>query len=190
MSGDDPYTYPHSTVLRNKLGVIDAAELDQTERRLVAQRAAEGIPAGPFDLDHLKAIHQHLFQDVYEWAGEIRTVELNKDGQQFQFRRFIETGMTDVHRRLSDAKFLKGLDRAGFANEAARIMGDVNYVHPFREGNGRAQLFYLEQLAEQAGHPLDLARLDPARWMEASRRSHEGDYAGMAEEIGRACEGR
>ena len=189
MSGD-PYTYSGTDVLKNKLGIHDKDELDRMERRLVAQRAREGIPSGRFDLDHLKAIHRHLFQDVYEWAGEIRTVELNKDGQQFQFRRFIETGMADVHRRLSDAKFLKGLDRAGFANEAARIMGDVNYVHPFREGNGRAQLFYLEQLAEQAGHPLDLARLDPARWMEASRRSHEGDYAGMAEEIGRACEGR
>ncbi len=189
MSGDDPYTYPHSIVLRNKLGIMDAAELDDVERGLVAQRAAEGIPTSHFDLDHLRAIHRHLFQDVYEWAGEIRTVELNKDGQQFQFRRFIETGMADVHRRLSDTKFLKDLDRASFANEAARIMGDVNYVHPFREGNGRTQLFYLEQLAEQAGHPLDLARLDPARWMEASRRSHEGDYAAMAEEIGRACEG-
>lgn len=189
MSGGDPYTYPHSIVLRNKLGIMDAAELDDVERGLVAQRAAEGIPTGRFDLDHLRAIHRHLFQDVYEWAGEVRTVELNKDGQQFQFRRFIETGMADVHKRLSDAKFLKDLDRASFANEAARIMGDVNYVHPFREGNGRTQLFYVEQLAEQAGHPLDLARLDPARWMEASRRSHEGDYAAMAEEIDRACEG-
>jgi cell filamentation protein len=51
-------------------------------------------------------------------------------------------------------------------------MGDVNYVHPFREGNGRAQLFYLERLAEHAGHPLDLARLNPRRWIEASRASH------------------
>lgn len=190
MSGSDPYTYPHSTVLRNKFGIMDAAEFDQAERRLVAQRAAEGIPTGSFDLHHLKAIHRHLFQDVYEWAGEIRSVELNKGGQQFQFRRFIETGMADVHKRLSDAKFFRGLDRADFACEAARIMGDVNYVHPFREGNGRAQLFYLEQLAEQAGHALDLARLDPARWMEASRSSHGGDYAALEEEIARACEGR
>jgi cell filamentation protein len=120
----DPYTYSGTDVLKNKLGIHDKDELDRMERRLVAQRAREGIPSGRFDLDHLKAIHRHLFQDVYEWAGEIRTVELNKDGQQFQFRRFIETGMADVHKRLSDAKFLKGLDRAVFASEAARIMGD------------------------------------------------------------------
>lgn len=120
---------------------------------------------------------------------EIRTAEIAKGGQQFQFRRFIETGMADIHKRLSDAKFLKGLSRVGFAHAAARIMGDVNYVHPFREGNGRAQLHYLEQLAEQAGHPLDLACLDPARWMEASRQSHAGDYTPLAEEIARACDG-
>lgn len=48
-------------------------------------------------------------------------------------------------------------------------MGDVNYVHPFREGNGRTQLYFLEQLAEQAGHPIDLRRLDPQRWIAASR---------------------
>ena len=187
MSGD-PYTYPHSPVLRNKLGIIDAAELDRAERRLAAQRIVEGIPTGDFDLNHLKAIHQHLFQDVYDWAGEIRFVELNKSGQQFQFCRFIETGMADVRQRLSGAKFLRGRGRVEFSDAAARIMGDVNYVHPFREGNGRAQLFYLGQLAEQAGHPLDLTRIVPARWTEASRRSHEGDYAAMAEDIGRACE--
>ncbi|MBI3759460.1 MAG: Fic family protein, partial [Deltaproteobacteria bacterium] len=140
------------------------------------------------DLNHLRAIHRHLFQDVYEWAGEVRTVELNKGGQQFQFRRYIETGKADVHKRLADANFLKGLSRADFAGQAARIAGDVNYVHPFREGNGRTQLFYLEQLAGQASHPLDLARIAPERWIEASRLSHKGDYAAMSQEIGRACE--
>ena len=62
-------------------------------------------------------------------------------------------------------------------------MGDVNYVHPFREGNGRTQLQYLEQLAEQAGHPLDLTRLNPQAWIDASRAAHEGDYAPMAHAI-------
>lgn len=64
-------------------------------------------------------------------------------------------------------------------------MGDVNYVHPFREGNGRAQLFYLEQLAEQAGHRLDLSQIDPDRWIAASQAAHGGDYKPMGDEIGR-----
>jgi cell filamentation protein len=186
VSEADPYTYPGSTVLRNRLGLTGAARLDRLERRLVTQRAAEGIPAGAFDLAHLRAIHRHLFQDVYDWVGELRTVEIAKGDHQFQFRRFIETGMQDVHRRLARAAFLRGLNRVDFATAAGRIMGDVNYVHPFREGNGRTQLFYLAQLAAQAGHPLDLTRLDPQGWIAASHATHDGDYAPMAAEVRRA----
>jgi cell filamentation protein len=183
---DDPYVYPGASVLRNKLGITNEAQLEYHEREFAAARAAQGIPTGTFDLTHLRAIHRHLFQDIYEWAGEIRTVEISKGGSQFQFRRSIETGMADVHRRLKAANFLKGLTKVQFAEAAGKIIGDVNYVHPFREGNGRAQLYYLEQLAEQAGHPIDLGRLDPRRWIAASRAAHTADYRLMAEEIGRA----
>jgi cell filamentation protein len=190
VTGDDPYLYSGSVVLRNKLGIDDADRLDIVERALVVQRAAEGIPAGVFDLAHLRAIHRHLFQDIFDWAGELRTVEIAKDGHQFQFRQFIETGMSDVHRRLEKADFLKGLSAAEFARAAAVIMGDVNYVHPFREGNGRTQLFYFEQLAAQAGHSLDLGRIEAAGWITASRAAHGGDYKPMEDEIGRALSRR
>jgi len=139
VTGDDPYLYSGSVVLRNKLGISGADRLDIVERALVVQRAAEGIPAGVFDLTHLRAIH----------------------------------------RRLEKANFLKGLSAAKFAKEAAIIMGDVNYVHPFREGNGRTQLFYLEKLAAHAGHSLDLSRIEPAGWITASRAAHGGDYKPM-----------
>lgn len=183
---EDPYTYPGTSVLRNRPGITDAARLDYFEREVVTQRATDRIPKGNFDLAHLRAIHRHLFQDVYEWAGKIRTVEIAKGGHQFQFRRFIETGMADVHRRLKATNFLRGLDRTAFAAAAGQIMGDVNYVHPFREGNGRAQLYYLEQLTEQAGHHLDLGELDPDRWIAASQAAHNGDYKPLGAEIERA----
>jgi cell filamentation protein len=182
----NPYIYPGSTVLRNKLGITDASELDYVERALVAQRAAEGIPTGRFDLAHLQAIHGHLFQDVYDWAGQLRTVEISKGGHQFQFRQFIETGMADVHGRLDKARFLKNLGRDEFAKSAGVIIGDINYVHPFREGNGRTQLFYLEQLAENAGHTIDLGRIEPKRWIEASKAAHQGDYTLIGEALGRS----
>lgn len=183
----DPYVHPGTSVLRNKLGIDDPRRLDEMERLLVAQRAREGIPEGDFDLAHLRAIHRHLFQDIYSWAGEIRTVEIAKDEQQFQFRRYVETGMADVHRRLVARQFLRSLALSEFAESAAQIIGDVNYVHPFREGNGRAQLFYLAQLAKHAGHPMELARLDAKVWIEASRRSHASDYGALAEAIRKAC---
>lgn len=186
MSGQDPYLYPDRAVLRNKLGIFDTARLERVERQLVTQRIAEGVPPGDFDLAHLQAIHRHLFQDVYDWAGQVRTVEIAKDGHQFQFRRFIETGMADVHRRLRDADFLRGRHRRAFATAASAIIGDLNYVHPFRDGNGRTQLQYLERLAWQAKHPLALERLSPHGWLAASRAAHHGDYRLMAEEIARA----
>ena len=177
---DDPYAYPGSIVLRNKLSIRNADELDRVERRLATQRAREGIPTGNFDLKHLKAIHRHLFQDIYDWAGQLRTVEISKDGSQFQFQRYIETGMADVHRRLVQRNFLKGLDAAAFAHGAGEIMGDVNYVHPFREGNGRTQMLYLSQLASQAGHKIDIERIrNLQNWIEVSRAAHRGDYAPM-----------
>ena len=62
-------------------------------------------------------------------------------------------------------------------------MGDLNYIHPFREGNGRTQLQYLKQFAEQSGHRIDLKRIDPAAWLNASKASHAADYSLMAEVI-------
>jgi len=185
VTSGDPYLYPGTAILRNKLGIIDAARLDMAERCLVVERITEGVPNGRFDLAHLRTIHRHLFQDLYDWAGELRTVEIAKGGNQFQFRRFIETGMADINRRLEKARFLRGLSPAAFAEAAGTILGDVNYVHPFREGNGRTQLFYLEQLAAKAGHPIDLRRIDPKRWNEASWTAHGGDYTPMGEEIRR-----
>jgi cell filamentation protein len=144
----DPYLYPGTFVLRNRLGITDPVFLEKQERALVVLRSRRGVPRGDFDLAHLRAIHRHLFQDIYDWAGELRTVEISKGDQQFQFRQFIPTGKADVHRRLVRSRFLRGLPAAGFAGQAAVIVGDINYIHPFREGNGRTQLQYLKQLAK------------------------------------------
>lgn len=185
MSGD-PYVYPGTSVLRNKLGLTDAPTLDYHEREITTARARTGVPTGAFDLKHLQAIHGHLFQDVYDWAGKIRTVEISKGGSQFQFRQYIETGMADVHRRIVGAGYFKGTSPQAFAAEAGKIMGDVNYVHPFRDGNGRTQLLYLQQLASRAGHRLDLRRLERDSWMAASRSAHDADYRPMAAAIGQS----
>jgi cell filamentation protein len=91
--------------------------------------------------------------------------------------------MADVHRRLAAGNFLKGLSADEFARRSAVIIGDVNYIHPFREGNGRTQLQYLKLLALQAGHALELLRIDPASWIEASRMSHDTKYDSMAAAI-------
>ena len=177
---DTDYCYPPDyIVLKNKLNLTDAAELDYFEREFVVQRIAEGLPSGRFDLAHLRAIHRHLFQDVYDWAGDIRTVEISKGGHQFQFRHYIETGMADVHRRINAHNLLRDLSANDFADLAGEIIGDLNYVHPFREGNGRTQAIYLEQLAGQAGHALDLKAVQKEAWINASRDAHHSRYDAM-----------
>lgn len=174
---DTDYCYPPDyAVLKNRLGLRDSKALDRAERRLVYLRQAEDIPTGDFDLAHLRAIHRHLFQDVFDWAGQIRTVEISKGGSQFQFMRYIETGMADVHRRIKTHDYLRNLDPDEFADLAAEILGDINYVHPFREGNGRTQVLFIKQLAERAGHDLDLTKIRPDAWMHASREAHQANY--------------
>jgi cell filamentation protein len=180
---DDPYVYPGTSVLRNKFGIRDAAELDEVERLWTRQRAFEGVPKGDFDLPHLQAIHAHLFQDVYRWAGEIRTIEISKGGNLFMFCQFVENGMADVHRRVIAANYLKDKPLDIFADDLAHIIGDVNYVHPFREGNGRTQMLYLQQLCGVAAHALDLRCIDREGWLEGSRRAHEPDYGPLSKTL-------
>jgi cell filamentation protein len=183
---NDPYVYPGTTTLRNRLGLTDPADLDRIERLYVTDRTTRGIPRGSFDLSRLRAIHHHRFQDVYDWAGELRTVEISKGDQQFQFRKYILTGMADVHGRLVRSHFLKGLSSAQFAEQASVVIGDINSIHPFRQGNGRTQLQYLKQLAVSAGHSLNLVHIPASRWIEASISSHSADYRPMAAAIAAA----
>lgn len=173
------YKYPGSEVFRNKLNVRDGAVLDKAERRLVAIRIRQGTPAGDFELAHLKAIHRHLFQDLYEWAGELRQVDIAKGGHWFMPKDRLESGMADIHRRVLLQAKLAGLSGDEFATQAGIIIGDLNHLHPFREGNGRTQTQYLKQLAAQAGHLLDLRRMRRDEWMDASRQAHQGSYEGM-----------
>ena len=183
----DPYVYPGTIVLINKFGIRDRDELEFRERAKTSVRAEIGIPTGNFDLAHLCAIHKHLFQDVYEWAGEVRTLEINKGGHQFIFRQFIDKGMADVHRRILAADYFRGLKLEEFAAKVGPIIGDVNHVHPFREGNGRTQMQYLKQLSAKAGHELDLNFIDrnSDRWIAASIDAHHCHYTAMSREIER-----
>ncbi|MEM6275374.1 MAG: Fic family protein [Pseudomonadota bacterium] len=183
MKPDPVYCYPPDfTVLRNRLDIRDAGELRRQERLFTRVRGEQGLPEGDFDLDHLKAIHGHLFQDVYGWAGEIRTVEIEKGGTEFGYQQMIAPEMAAVHRRLKSANHLRGLAPGEFTAEAARVLGDVNYIHPFRDGNGRAQLAWLAQLGAQAGHQVDLARLERDPWIEASKAASAArpDFQPMA----------
>ena len=180
---DDTYCYPGTAVLKNKLDLTDPVQLAEFETEITTQRASEPLPDGALDFAHYKAVHRHLFQDVYAWAGQTRSVRISKGGNPFCFPEFIDAQMEALFAALTAAESLRGLGNEAFAKEAAHFLSELNAIHPFREGNGRTQLTFLALLAEQAGHPLALDRLDPQAILDATIESFGGDEAGLARQI-------
>lgn len=175
----DPYADPASGVLRNRLGITDhqalaAAEADITAARLT--RLAEKPIPGSYDLAHLQAFHREIFGSIYPWAGQTRSIEIAKDNTRFCLVRMIPDFAADTFGRLARRQnHLRDLDRDTFLTGLADLYGDVNALHPFREGNGRTQRAFLGQLAADAGHPIDWTRLDPDRNTLASIASFNGN---------------
>jgi len=158
---DDTYCYPGTTVLKNKLDTRRQDVLDEFETEMTDLRAAEALPPGDLDYDHYRRIHWHLFQDVYAWAGKPRTVRISKGGSPFCYPEHIDAQATKLFNQLADDRYLQDLSKEDFAGKAAHFLAELNAIHPFREGNGRAQLTFLTLLAENAGHPLNHDGLDP-----------------------------
>jgi cell filamentation protein len=176
----DPYCYAGTTVLKNRANLRDQAALDGFEHDAATQRAEEPYPTGQLSVTHYKALHRHLFQDVYPWAGRFRTVRIAKGGSMFCYPEHIDAEMKRLFAKLRQDRFLQGSTPEAFAQGAAHFLAELNAIHPFREGNGRTQLAYLTLLAERAGHPLALERLDPTAILEAAIASFGGNEAPLA----------
>jgi fido (protein-threonine AMPylation protein) len=119
----DPYSYPGTTVLINRLGLRDQAALDAFEAEITAQRASEPFPAGRLSYRHYRAVHRHLFQDVYRWAGKIRTLRMSKNGNAFCYPEHIGREMRRLFGELMRHKHFRGLDTITFARKAAQLSG-------------------------------------------------------------------
>jgi len=159
------------------LGITDpdelkTAEADITGARLVAlsQRRIDGR----YDLAHLQAFHRFVFGDIYEWAGELRTVDIAKRDQ-FCRREHLSSYATEIFARLANASWKTTPDRKEFIDGLAEAYADINALHPFREGNGRAQRAFLQQLAADGGHKLTWAGLSPEENEAASIAGFRGD---------------
>jgi cell filamentation protein len=180
---DDPYSYKGSDCLKNRPGLLDPDVLQAFELEMSSLRAAEPLPTGRFGPAHYRRVHWHLFRDVYAWAGRYRTVRTAKDGNWFCFPEYIGPQMDLLFARLDGASFQPGVEGYVFLSEAAGFLGELNAIHPFREGNGRAQLVFLHLIALRAGHPLRLDRVHPETFMTAMIRSFDGDLVALREEL-------
>lgn len=173
---NDPYALPNG-VLRNRLGITDpqmltSAEADITRARLVM--LSERRLPGAYDLSHLQAFHAAVFGDIYPWAGELRTVNIAKRTPFCPARNLVSYAQ-EVFGRLASSNHLRDLPRQEFVMRLAELYGDLNVLHPFREGNGRAQRAFLSQLSTDAGYDLNWSGMDPQRNEDASVKSFLGD---------------
>jgi cell filamentation protein len=175
----DPYLDPHTGILTNLIGARTAAELAAAEADLVAVRTLQLFrhPPGPTrDLAELQAIHRHLFQDIYPWAGQLRTVDLRKtvpSAQPFLPVSMITRSAGFVFDQLRQDRYLQHLDRDRFIERLAYHYDQVNYLHPFREGNGRTQRFFFDSVATAAGWWLDWTQVTGAVNDATSRTAAE-----------------
>ncbi len=179
----DPYCYKGTTVLKNIPGVRDQAALNQFEAAMTAQRSDEPLPSGQLSAAHYRAIHHHLFQDVYAWAGKFRTVRIGKGGSAFCYPEHIAQEMQKLFADLKQEKYFGNLLADEFATRAAHFMSTLNAIHPFREGNGRAQTTFLMLLADRAGHPLNVTKLVPETFLNAMVASFEGSEQKLIAEL-------
>lgn len=178
---EDPFADPATGVLRNKLGLTTVGELETAEREIThaALIFLKESPVTPsYDLRHLCDVHRRIFGDIYDWAGELRTVAIAK-GTWFCLPQYIESAAADIFRALRGESLLRGLTRDAFTDRLTHYLGEVNAIHPFREGNGRAQRAFFEQLASDAGFTLEWQHLDADRNIAASAAIMRGDPALM-----------
>lgn len=177
----DPYCYSNSRVLKNKLDIHDFDELQVAERRLGKYREIELLNEpvkGRFGFEHLKKIHKYLFQDIYDWAGEVRTVDIAK-GNLFCRCFAIEAEAECIFGELRKEKYLKDLPAGEFAKRLAYYLAEINALHPFREGNGRTQREFIRQLAYQNNYFVSFAGIEKEDMIEASKASFKLDYEPM-----------
>ncbi len=178
---DEKYCYDGTNVLINKFDIHDKAKLLDVERQLTMLRLSELIihpVAGDFNLAHLQKIHKYIFQDIYPWAGKIRTVDIGK-GNMFCNVRFIYEQADEIFGKLQADNYLDGLGKNVYIKKLAYYFSEINALHPFREGNGRAQREFIRNLALRNGYVIHFENIEPQEMLEASKTSFMCDYTLM-----------
>lgn len=172
---DSQYCYPASEVLINKLNIKYEKDLFNAEKELTAIRLRELQEKpikGKYDFAHLKAIHKYIFQDIYSWAGKVRTVEIGK-GNLFCTTTCINDYAQSVFNKYFPQCFEARESFDDFVKVFADNYGDLNALHPFREGNGRAQREFARIVCLKCGYEFSLACTTHREMLEASKLSFD-----------------
>lgn len=166
---NDHYCYQGTSVLKNKLNIQDMDELERAEREISALTVKRiGFRPPPYNLDYMKLLHRKLFIDLYDWAGELRNVDISKGGTRFCNCGRMSAESQKLFNQLENQNWLGGLTKEQFCAKLAEFYCEFNMIHPFREGNGRVQRLFFEHLALSAGFELDWNDVSRAEWIQAN----------------------
>ena len=168
--------YEGTTCLINKLGIRDEEKLAEVEAQITFAKTVmleENPVEGSFDFDHFKRIHEFLLCDLYEWAGQVRTVDISKKRAKFLDASSIEKIANKCFSKIAEG-YLENLPFEDFAKRIAEFYNDVNYIHPFREGNGRTQRIYFTQLIRHYGYDINFSEVDTDELMIATIQASQG----------------
>lgn len=170
----DPYVYVGTRVLKNKGYLRVPEEAAAYEARMVFKRLlglyAEPCP-GPLDTEHLLAIHRTLFQDVYAWAGKLRIGEMSIGSYRFCRAELLMTSLRALLDQLAGERYLMNLSPDEFSERAGYYLGELNAIHPFRDGNGRTQREFIRQIGLRALHKVRWAPITRFEMVTASKLS-------------------
>lgn len=172
---ESKYWYPGTETLINKLNEKDPKRLEELETGITQKRLSELYKKplhGSFGMKHLQKIHKYIFQDIYPFAGEYREELIQKGTTTFAAPLHIHTnGFELLNKQLKNENFLKGLNKDEFSKRMSYYMGEINLLHPFREGNGRTQREYFRTLGLKNGYEIDWTKIDKETMLKASIRS-------------------
>ena len=173
--------YEGTTCLINKFGIKDEKKLSQMETLITTAKCKE-LEVNPIDgnfgFEHYKAIHKFIFEDLYDWAGKIRTVSISKKGTVFTSPESIESLADRIFSGLQKENCYIGYDNDRYIESIVDFYCRTNMLHPFREGNGRTQRVFLTQLIRHSGHDINFSTIDTDELMIATIQSANGivDY--------------
>lgn len=169
--------YEGTSCLINKLGIRDEEKLKEFEAAITFAKTSE-YELQPrfdtFDAVHYQGIHRFLFEDIYDWAGEYRTVNMSKKGTAFAGAGNIPDLMDAAFKRLKEQRYFKEDTFDTFVQNIADFYQVTNHIHPFREGNGRTQRLFIAQLIRHAGYEINFSEIDGEELMIATIQAANG----------------
>ena len=165
------YCYEDTDILINKIDIRDSDLLAEADTEYSAQRLLE-LDAQPikstFTLNHLQSIHKYIFQDIYPFAGKLRLEDISRGNTMFARSQYIKSYLTSILAELKNENYIRGLSHKVFCIRAAYYMAELNIIHPFREGNGRAIREFIRCLGVKSGYTINWDRVDKNMILQAS----------------------